>query len=113
MATRRRTRSRSNPEAQSGSRRTRVQTTRVSRGRDTAEETIRDTDDAEVFKFETDPAYVRVSAGVTRQIRDYESLRVDVAISMPCYKEQVQDTFNEVRERVADFLEQEVNEYLG
>ena len=39
----------------------------------------------EVRKFETDPAYVRVNAGVTKNLGNYESLRVDVSLTVPCY----------------------------
>lgn len=76
-----------------------------------------DTDEAdeqlEVQKFETDPAYVRINAGVTRSIGDYESLRVDVAISVPCYKEEMDDILDTVGEMVQERLESEVDNYLG
>ena len=38
----------------------------------------------EVRQFMTDPAFVRVSAGVTKNLGNYESLRVDVAVTAPC-----------------------------
>jgi hypothetical protein len=67
----------------------------------------------EVEVFETDPAYVMVKAGVTRSLAQYESLRVDVSVSMPCYKEMVQQTYDATAEMVADMLENEVDQYLG
>lgn len=67
----------------------------------------------EVQKFITDPAYVTVGAGTTKNLGDYESLRVDVRISLPCYAEEVDDVYDDVAEKVADRLEAEVNEYLN
>lgn len=65
--------------------------------------------DAEIF--ETDPAYVRVAHGVTKSIGDYESLRVDVSISAPCYQEMIDDVAKDVGERVAVMLEDELDAY--
>jgi hypothetical protein len=67
----------------------------------------------EVRKFVTEPAYVRVSAGVTRSTGNYESMRIDVAISMPCYAEQVDDTVAAVSDMVAARLDVEIDAYLG
>lgn len=71
--------------------------------------------DSVIHKFETEPAYVRVQAGVTKSLgaNTYEFLRLDVSISMPCYKEEVDQTFEEVAERVSVLLDQEVVNYLG
>lgn len=66
-----------------------------------------------VHRFVTEPAYVRVSAGVTKNTGDYESLRVDVAVTCPCYKEEVDDTVDRLSEYVADRLDREIAEYLG
>lgn len=65
--------------------------------------------DSEVFQ--TDPAYVRVAHGVTKSIGDYESLRVDVAITMPCYKEQLDEVASQVGDRVALMMERELDAY--
>ena len=51
----------------------------------TLEEPVRDTEETvEVPIFKTEPAYVKVSASVTKQPRPYESVRVQVDISLPC-----------------------------
>lgn len=63
--------------------------------------------------FETDPAYVRVAHGVTRSIGDFESLRVDVSVSMPCYKEKIDETVRLLGERVEEYLEDELNAYFN
>lgn len=66
-----------------------------------------------VQKFETDPAYVRVNAGVTKNIGDYESLRVDVSVSVPCYKEEVDDMIPLVGDIAAGHLDEQVNAFMG
>ena len=67
----------------------------------------------EVRKFETEPAFVRINAGVTKNLGNYESLRVDVAISVPCYVEEIETVQKRTAEMVADMLDAEVEEYLG
>lgn len=67
----------------------------------------------EVRKFVTEPAFVRVNAGVTKNLGNYESLRVDVAITVPCYVEEVEAVQKRTAEMVADMLDSEVEEYLG
>lgn len=66
-----------------------------------------------VQTFETDPAYVRVNMGATKNIGDYESLRVDVSISVPCYKEEVEDMVPEVADMAADMLQDQIDEFMG
>lgn len=66
-----------------------------------------------VRKFSTEPAYVRVSAGVTKKTAPYEALRIDVSISVPCYMEEIDEVYGQVSDMVASRLELEVNEYLG
>lgn len=65
----------------------------------------------EVVKLETDPAYARVSVGQTRQIAEYESLRVDVSISVPCYPEEVLEVAERAAGEAAAFLQQELNRW--
>lgn len=71
-----------------------------------------DKEEREVLQFESDPAYVKVNAGVTKNLGNYESLRVDVSISVPCYVEVVQETFDAVAEQVSELLADEVDNYL-
>lgn len=68
-------------------------------------------DEQEIEVFETDPAFVTVRAGMTLNMGDYESLRVEVGISMPCYKEMVEETFDAVAEEVNKLLNEESNNY--
>lgn len=69
--------------------------------------------EVETYLFETDPAYVRVNAGLTKNLGNYESLRVDVSISVPCPPELVTEVFEATADKVADLLEEEVAKYLG
>lgn len=62
--------------------------------------------------FETEPAYVRVNAGLTTNLGDYESLRVDVSISMPCYKEEIEQVFPSIGDKVSEMLDSEVEKWL-
>ena len=77
------------------------------------DEELLDEEEILVQQFETEPAYIRVGAGVTKKIAEYESLRVDIAATVPCYREQIQDQTDAVAEWVADRLDEEVDEYLG
>ncbi len=45
-----------------------------------------------MHRFETEPAVVRMQYGVTMNLGNYESVRIDVGISVPCYKEQIEET---------------------
>ena len=64
-------------------------------------------------KFLVEPAYVRIGAGVTKNMGDYESLRVDVAISMPVYAEEVDNAVIAISDKVSDILDREVELYMG
>jgi hypothetical protein len=68
-------------------------------------------EDIEARKFAVEPAYVRVNAGVTKNMGNYESLRVDVSITVPCYTEEVDDVQARVSDRVADLLADELKKY--
>lgn len=65
----------------------------------------------EIHKFTTDPAYVRVNAGVTKNLGNYESLRLDVSISRPCYVEDIDRTYESLSTRVSEMLEEELDKY--
>lgn len=105
-------------EAKPRSTRRRVRPSRVSAGGSTkvrikALGAETETSEEEIHVFTSDPAYVRVNAGVTRNLGDYESLRVDVSISKPCYPEHIDKTFTELSDEVSDKLADEVERYLG
>lgn len=64
-----------------------------------------------VEKFAVDPAFVRVSAGRTYNLGQYESFRLDVAITWPCYKERVDEAQKFIAGKVAAMLDEEAAAY--
>lgn len=66
-----------------------------------------------IRKFETEPAYVRVSAGVTKSTGNYESLRIDVSISVPCYVEEIGKVEKRVEVMVSEMLNESIENYMG
>lgn len=80
---------------------------------ETEEEVITDEfEEIDVQKFDVEPAYVSVKAGVTKSLREYESLRVDVSAQIPCYREKMDETFTYGADWVADKLVEEVDNYF-
>lgn len=71
-----------------------------------------DYEEVEVQKFETDPAFVEAKAGVTKSLRQFESLRVDVRMCLPCYMEKADDTFDYAADWVANRLYEEIDKYF-
>jgi len=62
----------------------------------------------EVTKFETEPARVRVGFGLTINLGNYESARLDVSVEVPCYKEQVDDAYTQAKVWVEERVQSEV-----
>jgi hypothetical protein len=88
----------------------------------TADETIRvmssafgveesEREDIETRKFAAEPAYVRINAGVTKNMGNYESLRLDVSVTVPCYTEEIEEVAERVSDKVAEMLEDELKKY--
>ncbi len=66
-----------------------------------------------VRKFETDPAYVKVSAGVTKSTGKFEFLRIDVSVSVPCYVEEIEKVQRNTEELVSTMLTESIDNYMG
>jgi hypothetical protein len=64
-----------------------------------------------VHKFVTEPARVRRAYGVTINLGNYESARVDVDITLPCYAEEVRDADELVMQLCEERLEEEVAKF--
>jgi len=60
--------------------------------------------------FETAPANVSCSMGMTINLGNYESLRVEVGVVLPCYKEEVEDAQQRCFELVEHELYKKVRE---
>lgn len=60
------------------------------------------------------PAYVKVGAGLTISMGNFESLRVDVSISMPCMptEQAINDAYETVSQMVADKVADEQERWL-
>jgi hypothetical protein len=53
-----------------------------------------DYEDLDVAVFETDPAHVEVLLGRTMNMGDFESVRVDVRVQVPCYVEEMDSAYD-------------------
>ena len=69
-------------------------------------------EEVEVQVFHTEPAFVKASAGVTKSLRQFESLRVDVSMTLPCYTEKADEAFDYAAGWVSDRLYDEVDNYF-
>lgn len=50
--------------------------------------------------FLTNPASISMKAGFTKNLGNYESMRVDVMATMPCYVEEIDDAYEQVKDWV-------------
>ncbi len=64
----------------------------------------------EVDKFDTTPGTAFCSAGMTLNLGNYESLRVDVGVTVPCYKEEKDAAMDEIVDWVKERLTKEINQ---
>ena len=58
--------------------------------------------------FVTSTANVSVKYGMTLNLGDYESARVDVMISCPCYKEEIVPVYKQTRDLAEKLIQREV-----
>jgi hypothetical protein len=69
-----------------------------------------------VHRFATAPAVIKIAKGVTISPVKFEFVRCDVALTMPCYAEHVDETFDQATAWVDARLEEELaatKEILG
>jgi hypothetical protein len=61
-------------------------------------------------------ATVSVKAGFTKNLGNYESMRVDVMAVMPCYPEEVDEAYNQVKDwvdaRIGDLYDKAENKKI-
>ena len=57
-----------------------------------------------IHRYVTQPATVNAEVGVTINIGNFESVRVHIGLTVPCYKEEIDDCFQYAK----DFVEQKV-----
>lgn len=69
------------------------------------------TEKLSVRKFLVEPAYVRINAGMTKNMGNYESLRIDVSLTVPCYVEEIDKTFVMAADKASALLAEELKNY--
>lgn len=63
---------------------------------------------------EADPAaFVRVGAGLTINLDNYESLRIDCAVTIPCRRDQLDEGYQIASDFVSDKINEEQTNWLG
>lgn len=55
---------------------------------------------------------VGMSKGVTKNMGDYESLRVDVWLSIPCDVSEIEETYRLVENTIDEVLEESLEQYM-
>lgn len=65
------------------------------------------------FQPGQEPAFVRVAAGKTIDMGNFEFLRIDVAVTYPCLPSKVDETYERAAEWVADKMVNEEQRWLG
>ena len=63
-----------------------------------------------VRTFVTNPAMVEIGYGLTLNIRNYESARIDVRVSLPCYVEETDQAFAFAKKWTEERIQTEVKE---
>jgi len=60
--------------------------------------------------FETDPAYVNYRLGATLNMGSYESIKVDIGVTMPCLPTwpEINKTYKNIRKEVEHLMDTEV-----
>ncbi len=66
-------------------------------------------EDLEIKYFETQPALVQAKYGLTINLKNYESARVDASVTLPCYVEEIPAAFN----KAFEIAEERVKEAAG
>lgn len=67
-------------------------------------------EEIKVSSFLTAPAIISVKGGATINLGDYEFGRIDIMLTMPCYKEEVAEIFPRVQKFVDDRMAIEYKE---
>jgi hypothetical protein len=66
-----------------------------------------------VHKFLTEPTRVTVDAGLTINLGNYETARIRVGISVPCYREEADAAYDQAYGWVTDRVEEETKKMRG
>jgi len=66
--------------------------------------------EVQAFAEGTVPARVKVSQGLTINMGNYESARIDAGVELPCYVEEVSDAFERAYAICGEQLQAQVSE---
>lgn len=92
---------------------TTVQTEHRIRKETINETTKQETHEAGYFPPGVEPALVRVSAGSTINLGNFESMRIDVSVTLPCRVEDIDDTYLQASEFVSEKMAEEEEVWMG
>lgn len=67
----------------------------------------------EVDAFQTQPAEAEVRLGMTINLGNYESARIDVGVRVPCYKEEVPSALVAAKQVCEDAIRKEIAQIKG
>ena len=67
----------------------------------------------EVEEFISEPAYVRINVAQSKQPADYESVRVELSVTVPCYPQQIQNRMDHWKDYLGNVLADELDFYMG
>jgi hypothetical protein len=65
------------------------------------------------FSEEDPPAFVKVSAGLTINMGNFESLRVDCAVTLPCKRTDLEAAYRTASDFVSERVSEEQTAWLG
>lgn len=88
--------------------------TSMTRGKERYYEESRDVVGSSKRFSEANPAaFVRVGAGLTINMQNFESLRIDVAVTVPCLPTELDKAYEEASQFVSDKIAEEQTNWLG
>lgn len=64
----------------------------------------------DIHRFQTEPASVFVKFGRTINVGNFESVRLDVGVNLPCYKEEIEGAYDKAVKFVVGKIQEEVEE---
>lgn len=64
----------------------------------------------QTFPEGIEPAYVMFKEGLTKNLGDFEYLRLDISVSMPCLPEDIEKTYLKCKTFVESTLKREIDE---
>lgn len=88
--------------------------TSLSKKRDVLHEASKEIDILhETFEDNEHPAFVKMSAGMTINLGNFESLRVDCSVTLPCHPQNIAKAYEVASDFVADRIAEEQADWLG